>query len=128
MDIGQLRAGNIIVVYPRENQEGILSVKELHRESVICDMLCPRTGYQFRIRFNEINPVKLSNEWLVKASFRRDPEDRNKWLGPDNQLHFHFSGKAGVFVDAKNQEVTYLHQLQNTYLDITGKELHITLN
>lgn len=128
MDIGQLKEGNIIVVYPRENQEGILSVREMHRESVICDMLSPRTGYQFRIRFNEVNPVRLSNDWLVKASFRPDPEDGSKWFGPDNHLRFHFSGETGVFGIDENREVTYLHQLQNTYLELTGKKLHITLN
>jgi len=128
MDIGQLREGNIIVVYPRENQEGILSVREMQRESIICDMLSPRAGYQFRIRFNEINPVRLSNDWLVKASFKRDPKESDKWLGPDDHLAFHFSGQTGVFGNAENLEVAYLHQLQNTYLDLTGKDLHITLN
>lgn len=128
MDIGQLKEGNIIIVYPRENQEGILSVKEMQRESIICDMLSPRAGYQFRIRFNEINPVRLSIDWLIKASFRQDPDERNRWLGPDDHLPFHFSGQTGVFGNAEELEVTYLHQLQNTYLELTGKKLHIALN
>lgn len=128
MDIGQLREGNIIIVYPRENQEGILSVREMQPGSIICDMLSPRAGYQFRIRFNEINPVPLSSDWLAKAAFRRDSEEQERWLSPDNELHFHFSGDAGVFGNAADREVTYLHELQNTYMELTGKELQITLN
>lgn len=128
MDIGQLREGNIIVVYPRENQEGILSIKEVHRGSVICDMLSPRAGYRFRIQFNEIHPIRLSNDWLVKASFRPDPDEINKWLGPDDKLPFRFSGHSGMPGHVEDREVEYLHQLQNIYLDLTGKPLHITIN
>lgn len=126
MDIGQLREGNIIVVYPRANQEGILSVKEVQPGSLLCDMLSPRPGYQFRIRFNEVNPVKLSPDWLVKASFRKDPGATGQWISPDNQLAFIFSGETGVFGNAADRELIYLHQLQNTYLELTGKELHIS--
>lgn len=128
MDIGQLREGNIIVVYPRENQEGLLCVKEMQTESVICEMLSPRAGYQFRIRFHEINPVKLSADWLLKASFKPDVEKRDRWLCPSDQMSFHFSGQAGVFGDDVEREVMYVHQLQNTYSDLTGKTLHVTLN
>ncbi|WP_407430754.1 hypothetical protein [Arcticibacter sp.] len=128
MDIRQLREGNIIVVYPRANQQGILAIREVQRESMICDMLSPRKGYQFRIRFSEINPVRLSDEWLVKASFRLDPKESGKWLCPHDQLAFRFSGHAGVFGQAEDHQVEYLHQLQNTYLELTGKKLHITLN
>lgn len=128
MDIGQLREGNIIIVYPRENQEGILSVRELQRGSIICDMLSPRAGYQFRIRFNEINPIRLSNDWLVRASFIRNPKESNSWIGPDEQLPLYFSGQTGILGKAESREIIYLHQLQNTYRELTGKELQITLN
>lgn len=128
MDIGQLREGNIIIVYPRENQEGILCVREMQTESIICEMLSPRAGYQFRIRFNEINPVRLSTDWLLKASFKQDMEKRDRWLCPSNQMSFHFSGKAGAFGNAMDREIMYVHQLQNIYSDLTGKQLHVALN
>lgn len=128
MDIGQLREGNIIVVYPRENQEGILSIKEMHQESVICDMLSPRAGYQFRILLNEINPIRLSNDWLVKASFRQDPDEMSRWLGPDDSLPFHFGGRSGMLGQVEERKVEYLHELQNTYLELTGKKLHVSIN
>lgn len=128
MDIDQLREGNIIVVYPRENQEGILSIREMHQKSVICDMLSPRAGYQFRILLNEINPIRLSNDWLVKASFRQDPDEMDRWLGPDDLLPFRFLGRSGILGHVDERKVEYLHQLQNTYFELTGKKLHVSIN
>lgn len=125
MDIGQLKTGNIIVVYPRANQEGILSVREMQQGSIICDMLSPRPGYQFRIRFNEVNPVPLSSEWLTKASFRKASPETGQWIAPDDDLPFLFTGDCGVFSNDLDRQVSYVHQLQNTYRELTGKELHI---
>ncbi|EOR96446.1 hypothetical protein ADIARSV_0349 [Arcticibacter svalbardensis MN12-7] len=127
-DLTQLRPGNIIVVYPRENQEGILSILEIQQSSVLCKMLIPRKGYLFRIQFDEINPLKLNKGWLAKASFIQDPQDPDNWFYTNKSDQYQFTTSSGSFNQALQKRIIYVHELQNVFFQLTGKELTITIS
>lgn len=125
MPVNELRTGNLIKVCPRENQEGLLRVKEIQHSSVICEMISPRRGYQFRIRPSEMLPVQLTEEWLTRAGFVPDQEIRNRWRDSRNFADFLFTQTEGRFGIAGSPPVNYVHELQNEYLKITGADLVI---
>ncbi|WP_069661134.1 hypothetical protein [Arcticibacter eurypsychrophilus] len=127
-DLTQLRPGNIIVVYPRENQQGILSILEIQKSSVLCRMLVPREGYLFRIQFHEINSLKLDKEWLEKASFVQDPQDSGNWFYTNKRDQYQFTISSGSFNQALKNRINYMHELQNVYFELTGTELTITIS
>lgn len=123
MNINQFRPGNIIVVYPREGQEGLLAVSEIQSSSILCDMISPRKGYQFRIQPFEINAVKLTADWLKKASFYSSNESNRIWSLQGTALQFYFNGSTGYFAGSPDKKVSYVHELQNTFHQLTGKEI-----
>lgn len=129
MNIKKLRQGSIIKISPRENEEGILSIQEIHKENIIGEMIVPRQGYHFRIKFYEIIPIPLTDKWLEKAGFRQDENDSNLWRDSNNLIDFYFSEEEKLFMDDKvfigKAQVAYLHDLQNGYQFLTGKDLNI---
>ncbi len=125
MDIQELKLGNLIKISPRENEEGILFLTEIQHSSIIGEMLVPRQGYHFRIKFDEIQPLELREDWLIFLGFNKSPDENNVWIDSKNFIHFKLSpfesgfmeeGKIAVAIDS-------IHQLQNVYLTLTGEEL-----
>ncbi|WP_207532029.1 hypothetical protein [Desertivirga arenae] len=131
MDIKKLRQGSLIKISPRENEEGYLAIQEIQKDNIIGEMLVPRQGYHFRIKFYEIIPIPLNEKWLSKAGFTQDETDKNLWKDPHQQLDFFFSEKDKKFKDAGvligKVQIEFVHDLQNGYLFLTGKELNITV-
>ncbi|WP_207425578.1 hypothetical protein [Pedobacter sp. SYSU D00535] len=130
MDIKRLRPGNLIKISPRENEEGLLLIQEIHKESIIGEMLVPRQGYHFRIKFYEIMPIPLNEKWLEKAGFVQDENNGELWRDSNKRMDFYFSGLGQKqFYDEEKMigkfPVEFLHDLQNGYLFLTGKELNI---
>lgn len=125
MNIRELRIGNLIKISPRENQEGLLQIAEIHKESLIGEMLSPRQGYQFRIKFHEIIDILLTPEWLLQAGFELDDENIYRhqgfidfWFKTDVKQFY----RQGVIA---SRPVETVSQLQNGYLFLTGEELII---
>ncbi|WP_207421448.1 hypothetical protein [Desertivirga brevis] len=131
MDIKKLRQGSLIKISPRENEEGYLAIQEIQKDNIIGEMLVPRQGYHFRIKFYEIIPIPINEKWLSKAGFTKDENDKNLWKDCNQHLDFFFSDKDKKFIDAGTLigkvQVEFVHDLQNGYLFLTGKELNITV-
>lgn len=126
MNIVELRIGNLIKISPRENQEGLLSIAEIHKESLIGEMLSPRQGYQFRIKFHEIIDIPLTAEWLLQAGFEADAE--NIFRHRQGLVNFYFKNDVKQFYSdglISSRSVETVSQLQNGYLFLTGEELII---
>ena len=72
-------------------------------------------------------PIPLTEEWLVKLGFERNDEclelEINDislvWIG---YITLNFNGTYIIL----NNEIIYLHQLQNLYFALTGEELTLT--
>ena len=65
-----------------------------------------------------LSPIELTKDWLIKFGYTK--EDSNFWfIG-----HIVWEYDDGVFICDKNGiTLKYVHQLQNLYFALTGKEL-----
>jgi len=86
------------------------------------------------LHINMIDPVLLKEEWLLKFGFNKFREYKiynrrnNTWW---YQIEKHPSYKSGYifFIDIKginappSIRIKYVHQLQNLYFSLTGREL-----
>lgn len=132
MNIKKLRQGSLIKISPRENEEGYLAIEEIQKDNIIGEMIIPRQGYHFRIKFYEIIPIAITDKWLEKAGFTKDELDENLWKDPHRKMDFYFSEDGEKqFIDdgilIGKSQVEFVHDFQNGYLFLTGKELDFTL-
>ena len=133
MNIRTLRQGSLIKISPRENEEGLLAIQEIQKDNIIGEMLVPRQGYHFRIKFYEIIPIAITEKWLEKAGFVKNTDSNGQWSTPDNNLGFHFTeggekkfSSNGVLIGS--HPVEFVHELQNGYQFLTGKDLSIDIS
>jgi len=76
---------------------------------------------------HDISPIPLTEEWLVKLGFE---SEGNMWYTTnnisynteDNRVVREQPGILGTIYNAITR-VSYVHQLQNLYFVLTGKEL-----
>lgn len=80
-----------------------------------------------------LNPIPLTEEWLLKLGFKKDTEFMGKVLEldcgvsfgiSDDNLLYYFGNLECFWVDIL-AEAKYLHQLQNIVFSLTGTELII---
>lgn len=83
---------------------------------------------------NEINikPIKLTEKWLIDFGFKK--VDKNKYILPVmNKGRICAYLKSDIEIELENYngdgfgypKVSYVHQLQNLYHSLTGKELKV---
>ena len=87
---------------------------------------------QVVIMLKELEPIPLTEEWLVKFGFENDKkglilEFKNYsysylWFN-NNSGQLRLVSEGGKFLTHDN--LKYVHQLQNLYFALTGKELEI---
>ena len=88
--------------------------------------------------FEEFEPIKLSEEWLLKAGFEKDDtgvdifdQDYCEWYQkefPVIGILSQSSDKSYIFDENTDTlRLKYVHQLQNLYFALTGEELEINL-
>jgi len=129
MKIQELRIGN-----------WYMSVK--FQQPVMCDLLdfydlCAKSdGVYDDPPINEMfSPIPITEEWLGKFGFKKHKAEDNyfykKW--GNNGVEFIFNSdrySRNVFEyelgSNKYKQIKYVHQLQNLYFALTGKELEIS--
>lgn len=67
------------------------------------------------------SPVKLTEEWLIKFGFVKHS---GGYLSSDSSIELTFDFLVWK-PNIKRLEILYVHQLQNLYFAITGKELSV---
>jgi hypothetical protein len=127
MDIAELKLGNLIKISPRENEEGVLFLTDIQHSSIIGEMLIPRQGYHFRIKFDEILALEITKEWLEELGFTRAENENDVWVDSKNFIRFKHSPLETGFLEQSRVAVVIdaVHQLQNKYLALTGEKLRI---
>jgi hypothetical protein len=125
MEVKELKLGNLIKISPRPNEEGVLFLTDIQHSSIIGEMVIPRQGYHFRIKFDEILPLELSEEWLQRLGFDKSPDGADIWVDPKNFVSFKLSALESGFLENGRLAVAInaIHQLQNSYLTLTGEAL-----
>ncbi len=76
----------------------------------------------------DLKPIPLSEEWLIRFGFLL--EDFNWYKNDsDDSFYISFESDYGFYVGATTygylKAILYVHQLQNLYFALTGKELTI---
>lgn len=142
MKVNELRIGNLVEVYnPKYHKQvrdktlivvGIEGVKE---KPIISLINADKKENYCRPYLNQdikyIKPIPLTEEWLFKFGFNKGkhltPQNYNndivrvyKWMTADVYIFSIFKYRTP---DRLN--INYVHQLQNLYFAITGKELEL---
>ena len=121
----ELRIGNWIIDHEADSSVSIYwQIEEISKD-----------GIKFRnssswISNNYIIPIELTEEWLLKFGFDKWS---NKFIGIDTQfeiLQILNNGTALAYDEFNNfitisNNIKYVHQIQNLYFSLTGKELEI---
>ena len=134
MKANELRIGNLV----------FYGLDALSIVSIDSQRSIPQAGLETAIRLsddsapwlNNVNPIHLDEEWLVKLGFEGNEDERHivLGLGGGEELSVELltktccltrSNKMGQddFVYIKYPD--YVHQLQNLYHALTGKELEV---
>ena len=76
--------------------------------------------------FDDINPIPITEEWLLRVGFKNDDDGYN--LGLDNVLVIEFIEDYAQLATIEGGfstgiDIHYIHQLQNLYYALTGEEL-----
>lgn len=125
MDITELRIGNVIKISPRPNEEGVLFITDIQHSSVIGEMISPRLGYHFRIKHNEILPLELDSPWLEKIGLIEDVA--GTWTDEQHKISVKLeNGSASIKGGEHEPQLSFVHQLQNKYHELTQQELAVT--
>lgn len=94
-------------------------------------------GYKLKqedwaVNIGAIEPIPLTEEWLLKFGFDKTGEDDfDKTFGDIKQISIRktklfTSNKLGVYYNSTRITIIkYVHQLQNLYFALTGEELKI---
>ena len=89
-------------------------------------MICPfLTEEPFQISLNEVKPIELTEEWLIKFGFKKmNYKLLNKIVFYSETWDIEFSDNEFYMPDI-GIVVKYVHQLQNLYFALTNEELSI---
>lgn len=113
----ELRIGNFINKSIK-NGNGKILVRQITPYDIL-------NIYEDESRYN-FEPITITEEWLLKFGFENDGYDH--WNGPE---YFELAKKTnGEWINSVNcyeydhgVPIKYIHQLQNLYFALTGKEL-----
>jgi hypothetical protein len=104
MKANELRIGNLVY-----DTKGDVNIINLEAMTYIC-----------KESLNQVKPIPLTDEWLLKFGFEKDGTWFTKsgfGISIDN-LKWQMKGYIATF-----DKCLYVHQLQNLYFALTGKEL-----
>jgi hypothetical protein len=80
-----------------------------------------------------IEPIPLTEEWLLRFGFIRDNKEILSLKENENEFIFFLEGNHVIIDKQQGQQLSgisidceYVHQLQNLYFALTGKELEST--
>jgi len=116
MEAKELRIGNLLSF-----GKNIFKVYQLNEDNFYAKDY--KNNESLKSSWAEIEPITLSEEWLLKFGFEiKQGRFGNEYLGKINL--YTASDKKIVFCyDGYLKGIKYVHQLQNLYFALTGKEL-----
>jgi len=106
----------------------ISSALEQQVIDVMCD--CVNTKYHECISYDFVEPIPLTEEWLLKFGFEaelKNADSKNGRFMVYTKYPITFNTNHGWWLYSMklNVQPEYVHQLQNLYYALTGEELCI---
>ena len=132
MKANELRIGNWVEVYSDDGRYCLLHEVDLIKEDGI------GIGYDFDAKYSweEITPIPLTEEILLKAGFHKEHEFQDFYIFSESNWCFTNTGDNLFYIRDNTdladefgicKKIDYVHQLQNLYFALTGEELNIEL-
>ena len=129
MKASELRIGNLVDVIEFKNVE-VLGVS-MNNIGLKVD-----SSTFLSVDINEINPIPLTEEWLLKLGFKYKKWDDHFIIKNGNYFNSIKKYDDGWHYNTDESDATcyylttiqYVHQLQNLYFALTGEELEIKDN
>lgn len=121
----ELRIGNLV-----KNDGCICEIMHLYGGDFINCTLKTKQGNNINAHYKLIQPIPLTEEWLLKAGFNKFPStqyDRDDfWCLEyiERKGHAYYNQ---FWCNQLEIYIKYVHQLQNIYFCLTGEELNINL-
>lgn len=75
--------------------------------------------------FRDLNPIQITEEILLKCGFERSSLENDVFFIEPFECIVKEDGYSAYFRLCWIADIRYLHQLQNLYFAITGKELEV---
>ena len=125
MDVKELRIGNYINDNDNWDWENGVDLPDL----IICV-----DSHLLIYQGNNFQPIPLTEDWLLKLKFEEKDRRKNRFINrADFELEFQgdkvaycvWGGEDAPHLTQFFGHCKYVHQLQNLYFALTGKELTI---
>lgn len=124
MEIKELRIGNLI----SDGYYGFMKVAVIDDSNLIALRPIGFVTKSNRIEAGELNPIPLTENWLILLGFKRSQIDKNEWT--ISKSWFTVRKADNVFKLSSNDSnfnepcILHVHELQNLYFALTKKELY----
>lgn len=127
IEVRELRIGNLAILAHASNAP-IVTIVEIMQDQI---GVCQNDKRVFYVPKELLLPIELNEDWLLKMDFIKISDDINDpWFDFDSILPFTIISRDGWLANAdwpSDMELKYIHQLQNLYFALTGKELEIKI-
>ena len=129
MKTSELRIGNYIEVY-RKPEDKEMSVRKIQSIFFYQDEYFVELVDDFVVNIERgIQPILLTEEWLLKFGFEKKIANLfiNAYMKDSFYLTIREDGELFYEWNGGNIHIKYIHQLQNLYFALVGKELSFKL-
>jgi len=125
----ELRIGNLV-----SNDRSTCEILHLNGGDFINCTLKTKQGNPINAHYDLIEPIPLTEEWLLKAGFRKSKLEGYEvhFIYQHQKIH---SGVTAIYnadfsmkLDNVARGIKYVHKLQNLYFALTGEELVFSLD
>ena len=132
MQANELKIGNWVYEVNENSKGTIAAILQNERDIFDVEML-NKDGMFFEVQLEDIKPIPLTEEWLVKLGFKLkdgQDDDKDSTMYHRNMICDIEYGDGSVFwhdnyTSIYHKSITYVHDLQNLYHAIMGEELKI---
>ena len=114
MNIKEFRIGNLL---QENNTKEIIEVLKLSKDELFLSGNFKREW--------QAEPIPLTEEWLLKFGFKSDPYNDQYYLDDFKIECDKTKGFLDLWVVNCRVDLKTVHQLQNIYFALTGKELKV---
>jgi hypothetical protein len=117
----ELRIGNLVIRY-----SNIMKVYGVGNERADLILIQPNTMVNWCMLYQDISPMPITSEWLDKFGFHSQTHRLVKGVSYSKDgISYYTNDNAIKLYGNYMYNIKYIHQLQNLYFLVNGKELEV---